>query len=97
MTSTSIEINEAFASVVLAWQKELEVDLTKVNVNGGAIALGHPLGASGAKLCGDVAERARAHRRSLRAAHDVRGRRTGQRDHHRATGLAQSYLYRVAR
>ena len=46
-----IEINEAFASVVLAWQKELDVDPSKVNVNGGAIALGHPLGASGAKLC----------------------------------------------
>jgi acetyl-CoA acyltransferase len=46
-----IEINEAFASVVLAWQKELGVDPSKVNVNGGAIALGHPLGASGAKLC----------------------------------------------
>ena len=46
-----IEINEAFASVVLAWQKELDVDLSRVNVNGGAIALGHPLGASGAKLC----------------------------------------------
>ena len=46
-----VEINEAFASVVLAWQKELNVDLSKVNVNGGAIALGHPLGASGAKLC----------------------------------------------
>jgi acetyl-CoA acyltransferase len=46
-----IEINEAFASVVLAWQKEHKVDLAKVNVNGGAIALGHPLGASGAKLC----------------------------------------------
>jgi acetyl-CoA acyltransferase len=46
-----IEINEAFASVVLAWQKELDVDMSKVNVNGGAIALGHPLGASGAKLC----------------------------------------------
>ena len=46
-----IEINEAFASVVLAWQKEHKVDLSKVNVNGGAIALGHPLGASGAKLC----------------------------------------------
>ena len=45
-----IEINEAFASVVLAWQKEFGVDLAKVNVNGGAIALGHPLGASGAKL-----------------------------------------------
>ncbi len=46
-----IEINEAFASVVLAWQKEHKVDLAKVNVNGGAIALGHPLGASGTKLC----------------------------------------------
>ena len=46
-----VEINEAFASVVLAWQKEHDADLSKVNVNGGAIALGHPLGASGAKLC----------------------------------------------
>jgi len=45
-----VEINEAFASVVLAWEKELHADMSKVNVNGGAIALGHPLGASGAKL-----------------------------------------------
>lgn len=45
-----IEINEAFASVVLAWQKEIGVSLDKVNVNGGAIAIGHPLGASGARL-----------------------------------------------
>jgi len=45
-----IEINEAFASVVLAWQKDLDVDLAKVNVNGGAIALGHPLGATGVRL-----------------------------------------------
>jgi acetyl-CoA acetyltransferase family protein len=45
-----IEINEAFASVVLAWEKELHPDMAKVNVNGGAIALGHPLGASGARL-----------------------------------------------
>jgi acetyl-CoA acyltransferase len=45
-----IEINEAFASVILAWEKELHSDMDKVNVNGGAIALGHPLGASGAKL-----------------------------------------------
>ena len=45
-----VEINEAFASVVLAWEKELHPDMSKVNVNGGAIALGHPLGASGAKL-----------------------------------------------
>ncbi|MGW4353461.1 acetyl-CoA C-acetyltransferase [Nocardia sp. NPDC004582] len=45
-----IEINEAFASVVLAWIKETGADPDKVNVNGGAIALGHPLGATGAKL-----------------------------------------------
>jgi acetyl-CoA C-acetyltransferase len=45
-----VEINEAFASVVLAWQKETGADLARVNVNGGAIALGHPLGATGARL-----------------------------------------------
>ena len=45
-----VEINEAFASVVLAWEKELHPDMSKVNVNGGAIAIGHPLGASGARL-----------------------------------------------
>jgi acetyl-CoA acyltransferase len=45
-----VEINEAFASVVLAWEREHHPDMAKVNVNGGAIALGHPLGASGAKL-----------------------------------------------
>jgi acetyl-CoA acyltransferase len=45
-----IEINEAFASVVCAWQRELEPDMDRVNVNGGALALGHPLGASGARL-----------------------------------------------
>ena len=49
-----VEINEAFASVILAWEKELHPDMEKVNVNGGAIALGHPLGASGAKLMGTL-------------------------------------------
>ncbi len=44
------EVNEAFASVVLAWEKEIHPNMDKVNVNGGAIALGHPLGGSGAKL-----------------------------------------------
>jgi len=46
----AFEVNEAFASVVLAWQAETGADPAKVNVNGGAIALGHPLGASGARL-----------------------------------------------
>lgn len=45
-----IEINEAFSSVVLAWQRELNPDMERVNVNGGAIALGHPVGATGARL-----------------------------------------------
>jgi acetyl-CoA C-acetyltransferase len=45
-----VEINEAFAPVVMAWMRELGADHAKVNVNGGAIALGHPLGATGARL-----------------------------------------------
>ncbi|HZB77145.1 MAG TPA: thiolase family protein [Solirubrobacteraceae bacterium] len=44
------EVNEAFAPVVLAWQRELEPDMDRVNVNGGAMALGHPLGSTGARL-----------------------------------------------
>jgi acetyl-CoA acetyltransferase len=46
----TIAINEAFASVVLAWEKEFRPDMEKVNPNGGAIAIGHPLGCSGARL-----------------------------------------------
>src|SRR4029450_4650945 len=49
-----IEINEAFASVVLAWGREVEPDWERVNPNGGAIALGHPLGASGARIMPDL-------------------------------------------
>ena len=45
-----VEINEAFASVVAAWRRELEPDMDRVNVNGGALALGHPLGSTGARL-----------------------------------------------
>jgi acetyl-CoA acetyltransferase family protein len=45
-----VEINEAFAPVVLAWEKEHHPDMDRVNVNGGAIALGHPLGCSGSRL-----------------------------------------------
>ena len=45
-----IEINEAFASVVLAWEREVKPDMARVNPNGGAIALGHPVGATGARL-----------------------------------------------
>lgn len=49
-----VEINEAFASVVLAWKREMSFDLSKVNVNGGAIALGHPTGCTGARLFGTL-------------------------------------------
>ena len=48
------EINEAFASVVLAWKREMNADMSKVNVNGGAIALGHPTGCTGARLFGTI-------------------------------------------
>jgi acetyl-CoA C-acetyltransferase len=48
------EVNEAFAAVVLSWARVMEADLEKVNVNGGAIALGHPIGATGAILIGTV-------------------------------------------
>jgi acetyl-CoA acetyltransferase len=44
------EVNEAFASVVAAWRRELEPEMDRVNVNGGAIAIGHPLGSTGARL-----------------------------------------------
>ncbi len=46
----TVEINEAFASVVLAWERELKPDMDRVNPNGGAIAIGHPVGATGARL-----------------------------------------------
>jgi acetyl-CoA acyltransferase len=49
-----VEINEAFSSVVLAWERELKPDMERVNVNGGAIALGHPVGASGSRLFGTL-------------------------------------------
>jgi acetyl-CoA acyltransferase len=49
-----VEINEAFSSVVLAWEQELKPDMDRVNVNGGAIALGHPVGATGSRLFGTL-------------------------------------------
>ena len=49
-----VEINEAFASVVLSWQREFDADMSKVNCKGGAIALGHPVGSTGARLIGEA-------------------------------------------
>ena len=51
-----VEINEAFASVAMAWQKEMDYPMEKINPNGGAIALGHPLGATGARITGKAAQ-----------------------------------------
>ena len=59
-----VEINEAFASVVMAWQKETSFDMNKINVNGGAIALGHPLGATGSRLMTTLLHE--MHRRKVR-------------------------------
>ena len=50
MTDIALQINEAFGAQTLACQKELKLDMEKLNVNGGAIALGHPVGASGARI-----------------------------------------------
>jgi acetyl-CoA C-acetyltransferase len=51
-----VEINEAFAAVVLRFVKDMGLDLEKVNVNGGAIAMGHPLGATGAMILGTIVD-----------------------------------------
>jgi acetyl-CoA C-acetyltransferase len=78
------EVNEAFAVVVEKFIRDLGVDREKVNVNGGAIALGHPIGATGAMLVGTGARRARADRWPLRARDHVRRRRDGARHRRRA-------------
>ena len=78
-TSTSFEINEAFASQAVYCQRELGIPDEKLNVNGGAIALGHPLGCTGAKLTAHAALRAAPPRRQVRHRHDVHRRRHGRR------------------
>jgi acetyl-CoA acyltransferase len=75
------EVNEAFASVVLAWQRETGADLEKVNVNGGAIALGHPLGASGARITATLVN-----------AMEQRGARYGLQTMCEAGGLANAMV-----
>ncbi len=78
------EVNEAFAPVVLAWAKETGADLERVNVHGGAIALGHPLGASGARLA-----------TTLVNAMEQRGARYGLQVMCEAGGLANATLYEL--
>ncbi|MBF6328929.1 thiolase family protein [Nocardia transvalensis] len=77
-----VEINEAFASVVLAWQHDTGADPARINVNGGAIALGHPLGASGARLA-----------TTLVHAMQERGARYGLQTMCEAGGLANATIY----
>ena len=78
-TWTSIESNEAFAVQAMAVTKDLGLDPAKVNPNGGAVALGHPIGATGCDPHREGALRARAHAAALRARHDVHRRRAGHR------------------
>ena len=75
-----VEINEAFAAVVLRFVKDMGLDMEKVNVNGGAIAMGHPLGATGGMILGTLIDELRPHGRPLRPRHAVRRRRHGHRD-----------------
>ena len=78
------ELNEAFAAVVLRFMQVLDVPHDKINVNGGAIAMGHPLGATGAMILGTLLDE--MERRELRhgSRHALRRRRHGHRHHHRA-------------
>ena len=78
------EINEAFAAVVLQTMRALDIDPARVNVNGGAIALGHPLGATGAMLLGTALDELERRGLAHRARHAVHRRRPGYRDGARA-------------
>ena len=87
-----VEINEAFAPVVLAWEQEHHPDMDKVNVNGGAIALGHPRsdarGAASPRHCSTSSSAPAV----AGAADHVRGRRHGERDDHRTARLAGRFV-----
>ena len=72
-----IEFNEAFAAQALAVMRELGFDPEKTNVNGGAIALGHPLGCTGAKLTATLLSEMRRRQGAVWHGDDVRGRRAG--------------------
>ena len=74
-----VEINEAFASVAWNSTRLLGADEEQVNVNGGAVALGHPIGASGGRIVGDDGARAAPQRRRARPRRDLLRRRPGRR------------------
>ena len=85
-----IEINEAFAAQAIACMRELEIDPAKTNVNGGAIALGHPLGASGARIATTLLHELARRRPALRSGDDVHRRRPGHRNGIRTRGVEGS-------
>ena len=84
-----IEINEAFAPVVAAWSREHGPDMDRVNPRGGAMALGHPLGSTGARLHHDAAARARGRRQGDRPRDDVLRRRPRHGHDHPAGLIAR--------
>ena len=87
-----IEINEAFAAVVLRFVKDMDVDLDKVNVNGGAIAMGHPLGATGGMILGTLIDELERTEQALRPGHAVHRRRHGHRDRRGAHLMSDSTI-----
>ena len=82
-----VEINEAFAAQVIPSYRDLGIDIDKLNVHGGAIAVGHPFGMTGARITGTLINGLRSHRRHPRARNHVRRRRDGHGDDHRAAVL----------
>ena len=86
-----IELNEAFAAQALAVIRTLGLDPDKVNVNGGAIALGHPLGCTGAKLTATLLQRDATPQGALRHGDDVRGRGHGRGGNLRAAVMANVF------
>ena len=85
-----IELNEAFAAQSLAVIKTLGLDTAKVNVNGGAIALGHPLGCTGAKLTASLLQEIEASPGEVWHGDHVRGRRHGRRGNFRELELSRT-------
>ena len=91
------EINEAFAVQVLGSARELGIDEDKLNVSGGAIALGHPFGMTGARITATLLNNLHDLRQDVRPGDDVRRRRPGHGDDHRAARLIRTLTLRSGR
>ena len=91
------EVNEAFAPVPVAWLKTTGADPARLNVNGGAIALGHPLGGSGTKLMTTLVNALQAEQQALRPADHVRRRRHGECDDRRAALSGNTFTAKAQR